>query len=48
MGIKILDGDINIGAGGVDRFNSETGKSEMVVEPENPNKPFTPQSQLFL
>ena len=41
MGIKILDGDVDLGAGGVSRFNSETGKEEIIRQPENPDQPFT-------
>ena len=41
MGIKILDGDVDLGAGGVSRFNSETGKEEIIRQPDNPDQPFT-------
>ena len=41
MGIKIIDGDVDLGAGGVSRFNSETGKEEIIRQPENPDQPFT-------
>ena len=41
MGIKILDGDVDLGAGGISRFNSETGKEEIIRQPDNPDQPFT-------
>ena len=36
-----IDGDVDIGVGGIDRFNSETGKSEIVRPSELNGKPFT-------
>ena len=36
-----IDGDVDIGVGGIDRFNSETGKSEIVRQSELNGKPFT-------
>ena len=38
--VKIL-GDGDIGVGGIDRFNTETGKREIIRQPDNPDKPFT-------
>ena len=38
--VKIL-GDGDIGVGGIDRFNTETGKREVIRQPDNPDKPFT-------
>jgi len=39
--IKLRVEDVDFGAGGVSRFNSETGKEEIIRQPENPNQPFT-------
>ena len=39
--IKLRVEDVDFGAGGVSRFNSETGKEEIIRQPETPNQPFT-------
>ena len=37
-----IDGDVDIGVGGIDRFNSETGKTEVIRPSElGEGKPFT-------
>jgi len=36
-----LDGDADIGIGGIDRYNSETGKSEIIRPSEMGDRPFT-------
>jgi hypothetical protein len=41
MSIKILGDDIDIGVGGIDRINTETGKSEIIRPNEMGDKPFT-------
>ena len=38
--IKLKIEDSDFGMGGIDRFNSETGKSEIIREPET-DRPFT-------
>jgi len=39
--MKILGDDVDIGIGGIDKFNSETGKSEIVRPSEMGDRPFT-------
>ena len=39
--MKILGDDVDIGIGGIDKFNSETGESEIVRPSEMGDRPFT-------
>ena len=39
--IKLSVEDIDVGVGGIDRFNSETGKSEIIRPNEMGDRPFT-------